>query len=156
MTEPKWILETARTILLVDWPNPGMPRALLAAGYKVFSFSPRGYSTVELLTDRSPGLDDKDVFPPKGEGEAGYLVFRRLERSPASIDIIEVYRPVAELVRIIIDQALPLRAKVLWLQAPLTMTDAEEANRLATEHGLVCIQGADLAEMAHRLRHLGI
>jgi len=30
MIDPKQILESAKTVLLVDWSNPGVPRALLS------------------------------------------------------------------------------------------------------------------------------
>jgi len=148
MTDARRILEASGTVLLVDWPNPGVPRALLDAAFKVFSFCPGRYSVAELVADRPPDLDGQDIFAPGTEEERGCLVFRRIEGRPGGVGIVYVHRPAEELAGIVANQILPLGAKVVWLQPPVSSTEIHEAQRLAREHGLVCVHDADIAEMA--------
>jgi predicted CoA-binding protein len=151
VSDPRQILQSARTILLVDWANPGVPRSLLAAGYTVFGFSPGRYSAAEVVPSPPHDLNARDVSPPRNDDDTDYLVFRRLDEEPDAVDIVNVYRPVEELGGIIARHVLPLGAKVLWLQPPLTFAEAHEARRLASEHGLELIEGIDIAEMARIL-----
>src|SRR5471030_302984 len=94
------ILKAANGILLIDWPNKDVPLALLKAGFKVFCYSPDGYTVAELITN-------KDKKPP--------LFFRPIDSAPNEIDIVNVYRPEEELPGIIENHLLPLGAKVLWI-----------------------------------------
>src|SRR5215475_10290035 len=151
MSDPKRILEAAQTILLVDWPNPGVPRTLLRAGFTVFSYSPDRYSAAEVVAEYPRDVDSGNVFPPRNEHETGYLVFRALAGRPDAVDIVNVYRPVEELDGIVVNHALPLGAKVLWLQAPAPSAEVAEAHRLASEHGIVLIDGRNIAEIAQTL-----
>jgi len=120
------ILKAAKTILLVDWPNPDVPRALLNAGFTVVGYSPGKYSAISQTDD-------------------GELVFSQLSKQPASVDIVNVYRPEAEHMAIINNHVLPLKAKVLWLHPPVksAMTAA-----IAKEHRLIFIEGVDIAGVA--------
>jgi predicted CoA-binding protein len=125
----KQILENTKTILLVDWPNPEVPRSLIKAGFTVFGYSPDRYSAIEL------GDDEK-------------LIFRQLDNQPDSVDIVNVFRPEEEHAGIINGRVLPLKAKVLWLHPPVKSASTAA---LAAEHGLVFIEGIDIAEVARRL-----
>src|SRR2546425_10068019 len=78
------LLKSARSILLVDWPNAGVPRALLEAGLIVFGVSPGRYSQAELLDERPDAEGGASVFPPERDGDTGFLVFWRLDAPPAS------------------------------------------------------------------------
>ncbi|HEX4644894.1 MAG TPA: CoA-binding protein [Verrucomicrobiae bacterium] len=147
MTNPQQVLETARTILLVDWPSPAVPRALLEAGFTVFSYSPGRYSKAEIAPSPPSDVDSGGVFPPKEQSEKGYLVFRRLGGQPSSADLVSVYRSAEEMPGIIADHVLPLRARVIWLQRPVSSED----RTLAEKHGLVLIEGCDIAELARTL-----
>lgn len=147
MTNPRRILEIARTILLVDWPSLSVPRALLESGFTVFGYSPGRYSTAEISPNPPPDVDSGSVFAPKDQ-EKGYLVFRRLDGRPSAVDIVSVYRPAEEMPGIIADHVLPLRAKVIWLQRPVA---SSEERAVAEEHGLVLIEGSDIAELARTL-----
>src|SRR5438034_1166753 len=49
MNDPVRLLQSAEAILLVDWPNPGVPRALVESGRAVFGYSPSGYSKAEIV-----------------------------------------------------------------------------------------------------------
>src|SRR5260221_5090999 len=139
--DPKKILEIAKSILLIDWPNPTVPRALLNAGFKVFCYSPNHYTEAEILTEYPNDINEKNIFPPKTK-EEGYLVFRQLDGPPYSVDIVNVYRPEEEHAEIIANHVLPLGAKVLWLHPPVT---SAKTRSLAKEHGLVFLEGSDIA-----------
>jgi predicted CoA-binding protein len=120
------ILKAAKTILLVDWPNPDVPKSLLNAGFTVFGYSPGKYSAI-------------------GQTDDGELVFSQLSEQPVSVDIVNVYRPEAEHKAIIVNHVLPLNAKVLWLHPPVTPPTTAA---IAKERGLIFIEGIDIAEVA--------
>ena len=143
--DPKSILKSAKNILLVDWPDPGVPRALLKAGFAVFGYSPGGYSRAQLVTELPDGFTGKNSFPPRNSGERGYLIFQKLDHGPVGINIVNVYRPEEELPGIITNIVLPVGAKVLWLHPPGTSARARE---IAAEKSIVFIEGADIAEIA--------
>src|SRR5579872_3097791 len=120
------ILKSAKTILLVDWPNPDVPKSLLKAGFTVLGYSPDRYSAIE-------------------QADNGELVFRRLDEQPTSVDIVNVYRPEAEHTAIINDRVLPLKAKVLWLHPPVM---SAKTAAIAAEHVITFVEGIDIAEVA--------
>jgi hypothetical protein len=142
---PLQILRSAKNILLVDWPDPGVPRALLKAGFTVFGFSPNGYSKARLVPDHIVG---QSTFPPRNPGETGYLVFEKLANRPDAVDIVNVYRPEEEHAVIIEKYLLPLHAKVLWLHPPITSASAAA---IAEENKLIFIEGTNIAEIAEKL-----
>jgi predicted CoA-binding protein len=126
---PAQVLKKAKTILLVDWPNPDVPRALLEAGFTVYSYSPDKYSVARL--------------------EGNDVLFEKLEGSPGQVDIVNVFRPEKELPEITEKHVIPLKAKILWLQPPLVSAWAAE---FATEYQILFIEGADIAEVAGELK----
>ena len=71
LIDPKKVLSDAKKILLIDWPNPGVPRKLLNAGFTVFCYSPGLYSVAELVTEYPPEVNQKNIFP--GNKDEGYL-----------------------------------------------------------------------------------
>jgi len=117
------ILRTAKSILLVDWASPEVPRSLVQAGFTVFCASPGRYSVVEL-------------------NETGSLVFRRLNESPSHVDIVNVFRPENEHEGIVAQHVIPLGAKVMWLQPSV---GSATARRLSLEHGFDLVEGVDIA-----------
>ena len=143
------ILEKARTVLLIDWPSPAVPRALLEARFHVFGFSPGGYSRAELAAVPPAARDGVRSFSPEGKGETGHLVFHRLDRRPDQVDIVYVYRPSGELPGILVTHAVPLHATAVWLQPPLRVADARW---LAETGGPEIIEGCDIVELARGLR----
>ena len=124
---PGLILSHAKSILLVDWPNPGLPRTLLKAGYKVFGYSPGNYSSISL-----------DV----GSGE---LTFTKLPGGPGHIDIVNIFRPEEEHAAIIATHIFPLKAKALWLHPPVI---SAKTALFAKQKGLNFIEGISIAEVA--------
>jgi predicted CoA-binding protein len=146
-SDPRYILELSRSILLVDWPNTRVPRALLEAGLSVFGYSPNHFSRAELVPSPQAG-DSISVFPPQNELEHGFLVFHRLASRPQPVNIVCVYRPPAELLHIITDIALPVGAAVLWLPRPVSANESA----LVAEHRLKLVENCDIVEVASSLR----
>jgi len=138
------ILRSLRSVLLIDWPHTGVPRALLESGFHVFGYSPDRYSNAELARER-PADELVTVYPPQGSSEKNFLVFRKRDTPPDHVDAVAVYRPAEEIPAIITKHVLPLRARVLWLQPPIESSDAQ---RLAAERGLRFVQGVDIATTA--------
>ena len=149
MNDPIRILESATNILLVDWPNTGVPRALVEAGFTVFCYSPDKYSTAEIAEDEPRDVDEQNVFAPENDDVMGFLVLRPFEGRPESVDIVSIYRPPEEVLEIIESHVLPLGATALWLQPPVTSIDGR---RIAAEHGLDFLEGVDIAETARQLK----
>lgn len=146
---PTQLLEQAKATLLVDWPNAGVPRALLSAGFTVYGFSPHKYSIAEIVPQQPEDAEGQSIFPPGHTAETGYLVFRAMATRPPRVDLVCTYRPSEELPGIVANHVLPLAARALWVQPPPAA--CEIARRLATEHGLVCVEGVDIAEAARSI-----
>ncbi len=143
-SNPEEILQSAQSVLLVDWPNAGVPRTLINAGFVVYSYSPDQYSQAVLMQEKPI---DEDGIAPK-ENEQGYLVFRSIKQ-PDTVDIVNIYRPENELASIVEHHILPLGAKTLWLHPPLT---SELARGLAAQHCLEFVQGANIADVATEIK----
>lgn len=121
------VLEKFRVVLLVDWPNPGVPISLLKAGFTVIGYSPDSYSqaSIEIIGDKKEKL-----------------VFKKLDMPPDEVDIVNIFRPEEEHSAIIDRHVLPLKAKVIWLQPPVSSV---KTATLAAENGLIFIEGRDIA-----------
>ena len=141
MSDPKQILRSAKSILLVDWASTTIPRTLVEAGFTVFCASPGRYSVVELVSKPPEGIDSNDIVPPT-QNENRYLVFRRLNDRPSHVDIVNVYRPENEHEGIVANYVAPLGARVLWLQPSI---GSGVARRLSLEHGVDLVEGVDIA-----------
>jgi predicted CoA-binding protein len=128
----KKILEGAGCILLIDWPDQRVPRSLLKAGLTVYGFSPNHYSTARLESGGSQNAEGTN------------LVFTKINKPPDPIDIVYIYRPEEEHASLIINHVLPLHAKVIWLQPPLTSIKTRD---LAKEYGITFIEGVDITEI---------
>lgn len=143
------ILSEVTSVLLIDWPHTGVPRALVESGFQVFGYSPDRYSDAELT--REPPADEfARVYPPQDSSEKHFLVFRKRDSPPDRVDAVCVYRPAEEIPAIISKHVLPLHARVLWLQPPINSSEAEF---LAAERQLQFVQGVDIvttARIAHR------
>src|SRR5581483_3040850 len=148
MADPKQILAAAKRILLVDWPNESVPRTLIAAGFKVFGFSPKGYTEASVVSHQPEKGDGISILPPANR-DGGYLVFRRLDEGPGNIDIVNVFRPTEEIPGIIETIAIPVGARILWMQPPFASTEAVD---LISAKGLELIEGIDIADVARQLK----
>src|SRR5262245_32058110 len=136
MNDPDAVLKTTSKILLIDWPSTAVPRTLLEAGFEVYGHSPRGYTRAELVAAAPADADGRSVFAPEKTGETGYLVFRRLSAAPSRVDLVHVHRPAPELAGIFASQVVPLGAKALWLQPPLT---SDNTRAIASERGVAFV-----------------
>ena len=125
--DSKEILRRVRKILLIDWPNTNVPTELVEQGFVVFCYSPGRYTQAEI--------------------EKGQLVFLELDNRPRSVDIVNIYRPEEEHADIITKQVLPLGAKVIWLQPPIT---SQKTRSLAAEHGLTLVEGISITEATRK------
>jgi predicted CoA-binding protein len=84
------VLDTARTVVVVDWPTKDVPETLARAGYTVLV----------------KGGPEPDVVP------------RRTGEAPAAADLVYSYRPVGELPGIVA-MAREFGAGAVWLQSGL-------------------------------------
>jgi predicted CoA-binding protein len=108
VTDVKQILESANSVLVVDWPTRDVPEALARAGYTVVVAGgpePDNYSAHELR--------DGDV------------VVRRVGRRPAHADLVYSHRPLGELGGIVAT-AREVGAKTVWCQSGRASTGADD------------------------------
>src|SRR5438105_4994920 len=120
MTDPIRILRSARTILLVDWPSPSVPRALVEAKFIVVGFCPPRYSRIEVVAKSPDEVEACSIVPPQDDGPSVCLAFRPMEVEPRDVDVVCAYRPAEEIPGIVARFVIPLGAKALWLQPPIT------------------------------------
>ncbi len=85
-------------------------------------------------------IDWPDKRVPCSLLKAGLIVFGF---SPDPIDIVYIYRPEEEHASLITNHVLPLHAKVIWLQPPVTSIKTRD---LAKEYGITFIEGVDITE----------
>jgi len=126
------ILKNAKTILLIDWPDKSVPMALLKAGFMVIGYSPDKYT---LISYKTIYAEDK-------------LIFSDLDGAPGEVEIVNIFRPEEEHEEIFERHILPLKAKAVWLQPPVT---SAKTAKLAKKHDLVFVKGYDIASAAAEL-----
>jgi len=106
------LLATARTIAVVglspkpDRPSNQVARYLLAAGYTVIPVNP---GQTEIL---------------------GQVCYPSLGAVPLSIDIVDIFRRAAE-VAPIVEEAIAVKAKAIWMQLGISQEEAAEKARAA-------------------------
>lgn len=145
MADPEALLRAARVVGLVDWQSPAVPRALLSAGLEVVSFN-RLRNTANAhawypTRDQVPAGDDVTLL----DSTDGCLACRPAP-PPASVDILNVFRPpdeLPELARL----AVHLGAKALWLQPGRT---SPEARQICEAGGVAYVEEVDIATTAGR------
>lgn len=146
--DPLQILASSKNILLIDWPEQGVPRALINAGFNVYCYSPDSYTQAGLFAEPPQGTSNNNVLQP-GEHEKYKLVFQKLGSKPTHIDIVNIYRPEAEIEGIIKRHVLPSGAKVVWLHPPVTSSRKGE---FSVKYGVIIIEGENIAEMARLIK----
>ena len=144
MPDPYRVLTQAGVVALVDCPSADVPRALVRAGFDVYSLNRRRETAASYAwypsREQVPEGDDTTVFEPAEEGD-GYLVCHPAV-TPATVDILNVYRPADELPGLA-RLALQLGAKALWLQPGST---SQEARDIAEAGGVAFIEDIDIAD----------
>jgi predicted CoA-binding protein len=93
------ILQSAHTVLVVDWPSRDVPDTLALAGY-------------EVIVSGGPEPDNYSAY----EAHDGAVVARFVGRPPDHVDLLYVHRPLAELATIVAG-AVRLGATALWWQS---------------------------------------
>ena len=126
---PSQILKNAKAILLVDWPDIGLPTALLNAGLEVYAYCPDQYS--------------------KAEVKGGQVIFNDLAGNPDRVDIANIFRPEDEHERIIEKIVLPLGAQTVWLHPPVRSKFKDE---LAAKYCVSFVEGVNIADVVTGLK----
>ena len=108
MMNPREILRTAGSVLVIDWPSRDVPESLALAGLRV-------------VVRGGPGAEDFSAY----EVNEGAVVSRRIGRPPERIDLIYSHRPLSELAGIVAT-AKEVHAKAIWTQSGLSAADAKD------------------------------
>jgi predicted CoA-binding protein len=108
MSTPQQTLQSAKTILVIDWPSKDVPESLVRAGF-------------EVIVRGGPGPEDFSVYELKGDA----IVGRRTGRAPENVDLVYSYRPLGELPGIT-DFAVKLHAKAIWSQSGVLPNGADD------------------------------
>jgi len=151
MSDGEETLKSAKIVLLVDWPNPAVPRALVEAGLEVFGYSPAGYSKAAIVEVPPVDAKAKSVFAPEAN-EKGYLYFRRLDGAPERVDVVAIYRPAEELPRILEEHVLPLKAKAVWL---LRATSSSQERETVEKRGIRFVENCEIVAAARAITRAG-
>ena len=106
--DPKEILKTANTILVIDWPSKDVPESLARAGFQV-------------IVKGGPGPEDYSIY----EVNDGKVVSRRTGLAPEHVDLIYSYRPLTELPGIIA-MAKSIHAKAIWTQSGVSAPNTND------------------------------
>ncbi len=141
MDEIDQVLRNSRTVALYDWPGAEMPAALHRAGYLVVGHEPDGPKHYHV----SSAADGPDSFRL---ADGNFLLSTNLDRLPGSVDIVGTYRPPDEQPEIARDAA-KLGAKCFWIEPGEGSSEAARA--LATEAGMLFVDGEGLAAAVQRL-----
>ena len=144
---PKELLQTVDTVLVIDWPTDEIPKMLTLAGFHVVVHGgpgPEEYSAYELVN--------------------GGVVSRHVGHPPERADLIYSYRPLSELPEII-TAARDLHARTIWTQSGLSAAGVndprgcwvpEEALRSARDlvqsAGLNYVTEPYIADIAREIR----
>ncbi len=147
LSEAEQILESARGVLVVDWPSREVPDALAGGGYTVIvkgGPEPGRYSVREL--------------------RGGEVVSRELDRPPAQVDLVYCHRPIGELPGIV-DLASALGAQAIWRQSGVhndgakdpkgcwvPVEESRQARALVEAAGLRLVEDVYIADAVRRLR----
>jgi predicted CoA-binding protein len=146
VAEADRILQSAGSVLLVDWPSRDVPETLARAGYQVFVKS-------------GPGPDDYTAQELRGEE----VLARPVGRPPEHADVVYSYRPIGELPGVV-DIARQVGAAAVWHQsgrddagAPdprgcwMNMAESQQARAIVESAGLTYVQGPYIADAVRRL-----
>ena len=111
---PKELLQSAETILVIDWPSKEVPETLVLAG-------------LHVVVRGGPGPEDYSTYRiNKNEANDGKAVAREPGRAPERADLIYSYRPLDELPEIVAT-AKSLGARAIWSQSGLVADGIQDA-----------------------------
>jgi len=128
------------SVLIVDWPSQEVPRALLAAGFDVFSANlAAGTASQYSVGSAGSHANGVEVLPPQHDGDPPLLI-TRLAAMPEHVDVVALYRPAEEHARIA-QRAADLGARTLWVQLG---TLADDARPIAGAAYIAVIEDAQM------------
>ena len=104
------VLDTARTVVVIDWPTKDVPETLARAGYTV-------------LVKGGPEPDNYSAYEVQGTE----VVSRRTGEAPAAADLVYSYRPIEELPGIVA-LAQRLGARAVWVQSGVASDGTKAPN----------------------------
>ena len=146
MAKGDQILQSAGSVLLVDWPSRDVPETLVRAGYQVF-------------VKGGPGPADYSAQELRGEE----VLARPVGRPPEHADLVYSCRPIEELPDVIA-LARQVGATAVWHQsgrdstgAPdprgcsMTWVESQEARAIVESAGLTYVEGPYIADTVRRL-----
>ena len=110
MSDAGQVLDTARTVVVIDWPTKDVPEALARAGYTV-------------LVKGGPEPDNYSAYEVQGTE----VVSRRTGEAPAAADLVYSYRPIEELPGIVA-LAQRLGARAVWVQSGVASDGTKAPN----------------------------
>jgi predicted CoA-binding protein len=135
LVEIEQILQSAGSILVVDWPSRAVPDGLARAGY-------------DVIVHGGPGPLDYGRYRVSGEE----IEIDRGLSAPEAVDIMYVFRPIDELPALV-GAAQRMGATTLWYQSGLSedgtkdpkgcwlpAADSARAQMIATSRGLVYVE----------------
>lgn len=144
--DAKEVLKAARSILVIDFPNPDVPYSLALAG-------------LEVVVKDGPGPEDYSAY----EVVEGKVETRRTGCAPLRADLVYAHRPLTE-IKEIIAMAKTLGAKTIWTQSGfrragirdpkgcwLASGDQVVARRMVQSAGLTHITEPYIADLAREL-----
>ena len=104
------VLDTARTVVVIDWPTKDVPETLARAGFTV-------------LVKGGPEPDNYSAYEVQGTE----VVSRRTGEAPAAADLVYSYRPIEELPGIVA-LAQRLGARAVWVQSGVASDGTKAPN----------------------------
>jgi predicted CoA-binding protein len=148
VTDAEQLLESANSVLIVDWPSRDVPDALARAGYGV-------------VVKGGPEPDDYAAY----ELADGEVVARPIGHAPERIDLLYCHRPLEELAGIVA-MAQGVAARAVWLQSGLASAGvrdptgcwlpddaSREARRLVEAAGLLYVDETYICRHRPAARH---
>ena len=144
---PKNILSTVKSVLVIDWPSKEVPELLAHAG-------------LQVVVQGGPGPEDYSAY----EVNDGQIGVRRIGHPPQHADLVYCYRPFSELPGIIA-LAKTLHARIIWSQSGLLdggkkdargcwlpSPELQRVRELAQSAGLIHISEPCIGDVARQIR----
>ena len=135
--------------LIIDWPSQEVPRALLVAGFDVFSANLDAGTASRYGFGQGPAGDGVEVLPPQRDGDPA-LTITRVAALPERIEVVALHRPAAEHARIA-QRAVELGARTVWVQAG---TLADDARRIVAGAAIAVVEETPVHDAVRELARL--
>lgn len=144
--DPKTLLKSAKSILVIDWPSRDVPEALARAGF-------------DVVVRGGPGPTDFSRYKVSGDK----VITEKAGRAPERVDVVYCHRPMSELGEIVAT-AKSLHAKAIWMQSGLSAEGVKDpkgcwmaedqslaARKIVESSGLMLVAEPYIADLARNL-----